>query len=153
MSKITTVKYSRNFELARFIFETIGLEVTLEKGDDYKEELKRTRASVIRWHKENNPQIYKKEDQIKDGKLSVEMSEDGTMATINEDTEDGLPVIQIGKTVKKKPKADVVMLQKLNNAVANGDSKAVVEILNNYEVKDSADYFIKVAENKKKLNA
>ena len=58
MPKITTVSYSKLYPLAVFSNERIGVEMSLEEGEDAKSALETCKALVHEFHFEANKELY-----------------------------------------------------------------------------------------------
>jgi hypothetical protein len=59
--KIDRVSYQKLFPLGVYINERIGVELSLEAGEDAKEALKTARKLVHEYHMEANKELYEKE--------------------------------------------------------------------------------------------
>ena len=58
MPKITTVSYSKLYPLAVFSNERIGVEMSLEEGEDAKSALETCKSLVHEFHFEANKELY-----------------------------------------------------------------------------------------------
>lgn len=58
MPKITSVSYSKLYPLAVFSNERIGVEMSLEEGEDAKAALETCKALVHEFHLEANKELY-----------------------------------------------------------------------------------------------
>lgn len=58
--RVDRISYQKNFQLAPYITERIGVEVQLDEGDTPGEGLQKAREMVEQFHREANPHLYAK---------------------------------------------------------------------------------------------
>lgn len=56
--KITTVSYTKTFNLGNYCSEKVGVEVEINEGDNVEHGLDAAKKLVEDFHRKNNPQLY-----------------------------------------------------------------------------------------------
>lgn len=64
--KVTIVSYQRTYNLGSYNSEKIGLEATIDEGEDVKNVADALRIMCDVMHKENNPHLYQEKDVVKE---------------------------------------------------------------------------------------
>jgi hypothetical protein len=54
---IEKIYYQRNFSIGAFLFETIGIGITINKGEDAEQALNEAKRLVIEYNEKSNPHL------------------------------------------------------------------------------------------------
>lgn len=115
---ITSVYYQRNFEIAKFIYEPMGIWVTVEDGDNAGEALKNAKLWVEQQHVALNPQLYPKKN--------VPIPDEGYGNHNDHKEPEVLPVIQVEK--HEGIIIDLKIINQYQKALNNNDRETLETI-------------------------
>lgn len=110
------IYYERNYAIGKFLFEKIGIEQIIEKGETEDDAILRARLMVEKNHIENNPQLYT-----------------GGVKSVPVEDED-IPVIQV-KQERVKAKPDAKIMQEYLKAVEQKDEIKIEQLTYVYDIK------------------